>query len=91
MNVPVAISKGIRAVIFFSNRILTVFNWRCQLTQVELYNGRITVVVYSTYQTPSSVNIITLTSAMAVIQVVQVVLCTGAHELYWAHQWHQNF
>ena len=33
-----AISKGMQAVILCTNRILQILNWRCQLTQIDLYN-----------------------------------------------------
>jgi len=39
------VSKGMRAVKLCTNKILLLFNWRCRLTEVELYNGRKTVVV----------------------------------------------
>jgi len=39
------VSKGMRAVKLCTNKILLLFNWRCWLTEVELYNGRKTVVV----------------------------------------------
>ena len=44
-NALVAVSKGMRAVKLCTNKILQVLNWRCRLTQVDLYNGRKTVVV----------------------------------------------
>jgi len=44
-NALVAVSKGMRAVKLCTNKILQVLNWSCRLTQVDLYNGRKTVVV----------------------------------------------
>jgi len=44
-RVPVAVSKGLRAVKLCTNKIPPVLNWRCKLTQVDMYNGRKMVVV----------------------------------------------
>jgi len=43
-NALVAVSKGMRAVKFAPTKS-PVLNWRCRLTQVDLCNGRKTVVV----------------------------------------------
>jgi len=42
-NVLVAVSKAMWAVNLCTNK--KVLNWRCQLTQVDLYNGCKTVAV----------------------------------------------
>jgi len=43
MNVLVAISKDVQAVKLYSNRILQ-FLAGCQLTHIDIYNGRKTVL-----------------------------------------------
>jgi len=52
----VAVSKGMRTVNLCTNKILQVLNWRCRLTQVDLYivyNGRKTVVVVVVVMQPN--------------------------------------
>jgi len=47
-----------QAVKLCTNKILPeVLNWRCQTTQVDLYNGRKPVVVVAVHQTPISITL----------------------------------
>jgi len=48
----VAFSKGMLALKFAPTKNPPVLNWRCRLTQVDLYKGRKTVVVVVVVQCP---------------------------------------